>query len=106
MTTNRDNVQIEIIIAGEPIRLTVPFSRQDSVRKCEKDINALYSDWRAKFPRKTQSELMAMIAYQYASFFQELSERYAALTASLQLTTESLDDLLSSKSSRRDDVIL
>ena len=43
MTTNRD-IQIEIIIAGEPIKLTVPYSRQESARKCESDINALYSE--------------------------------------------------------------
>lgn len=93
MTTNRD-IQIEIIIAGEPIKLTVPYSQQESARKCESDINALYSEWRAKFPRKTHSELMAMIAYQYASFFQGLSERYAALTSLLRDTSESLDEIL------------
>lgn len=94
MTKNKENVKIEIIIAGEPIILTVPYSRQQSVRKCEKDLNALYSEWRAKFPRKTNSELMAMIAYQYASFFQELSERHEALTDSLRQTSSRLDEML------------
>lgn len=94
MTTNRENVKIEIIIAGEPIKLTVPFSRQESVRKCESEINALYSEWRARFPRKTPTELMAMIAYQYASFYRELTDRYQTLTESMRLTSESLDDIL------------
>ncbi|MDE5653192.1 MAG: cell division protein ZapA, partial [Muribaculaceae bacterium] len=73
------------------------FSKQDAVRKCESDLNALYSDWRAKFPRKTRSELFAMIAYQYASFFHELSERYASLSSTLRSTSESLDELLARK---------
>lgn len=98
MAANRDNVKIEIIIAGERIMLTVPFDEQDKVRKCEQDINTLYSDWRARFPRKTPFELLAMIAYQYASFFQELSVRHENLIDSLRLTSESLDDILQSVS--------
>ncbi|MDE6811714.1 MAG: cell division protein ZapA [Muribaculaceae bacterium] len=98
MATTGDNVKIEIFIAGEPIMLTVPFDRQVKVRDCEREINALYSDWRARFPRKTSLELLAMIAYQYASFFQELTERYDRLTESLRITSESLDDMLNSVS--------
>lgn len=99
MTTNRENVKIEIIIAGESVRLTVPFSKQESVRRCEADINALYSEWRSRFPRKTNTELLAMIAYQYASFFQELSDRYARLTSALRDTSDTLDDILESPAS-------
>lgn len=94
MTTNRDNVKIEIFIAGEAVTLTVPYSRQESVRKCESNLNALYAEWCARFPRKTRSELMAMLAYQYASFFQELSERYADLSNALKITSDSLEELL------------
>ncbi|MDE6558952.1 MAG: hypothetical protein K2K29_03595, partial [Muribaculaceae bacterium] len=31
MATTRDNVTIELIIAGEPIKLLVPFDQQDKV---------------------------------------------------------------------------
>ncbi|MDE5842948.1 MAG: cell division protein ZapA [Muribaculaceae bacterium] len=98
MATTRDNVTIEIIIAGEPIKLLVPFDQQDKVRECERQVNALYSDWRARFPRKTPFELLAMIAYQYASYYQEMTERYDRITESLRLTSESLDDILESVS--------
>ena len=94
MAITRDDVKIEIIIAGEPIMLTVPFDRQNSVRQCERELNRLYSDWRAEFPRKNPVELLAMIAYQYASFYQELSERYQRLTDSLKYTSGRLDDIL------------
>ncbi len=94
MTKNRENVIIEIIIAGEPIKLTVPFSRQDNVRSCEREINSLYSEWRSLFPKKTPTELLAMIAYQYASYYRELSERYDSLTESLRFTSGSLDEIL------------
>ncbi len=93
MVTQKDTVKIEINIAGEFIMLTVPYDKQDSVRECEKAINDLYSQWRRMFPRKTPSELIAMIAYQYASFFLELSGRYDALTAELHSISDDLDRL-------------
>lgn len=74
--TERDTVRMEISIAGELLQLTVPFESQDTVRKTERDIDALYNDWRLRFPRKTPKELLAMIAYQYASFYEELRARY------------------------------
>lgn len=95
MATTQDNVKIEINIAGEPIKLTVPFDRQDSVRDCEKAVNSLYSEWRHKFPRKSHSELIAMIAYQYAYFFLELSALHDARTAGLHNISDRLDALLS-----------
>lgn len=92
--TTESNVKIEINIAGEPIRLAVPFEKQESVRECEAAVNALFSEWRRKFPKKSNSELMAMIAYQYASFYRELSARYDALTAGISETSARLDSLL------------
>ena len=40
--------------------------------KCEKEIQELYSIWRERFPRKSDHELLAMIAYQYASYYRDL----------------------------------
>lgn len=85
--TERDTVRMEISIAGEPLQLTVPFESQETVRKTERDIDALYNDWRLRFPRKTPKELLAMIAYQYASFYEELRARYdraADMAASIE----------------------
>lgn len=82
--TERDNVKMEISIAGEQIMLTVPFSMQDNVRKTEGDVNSLYNDWRIRFPRKNPKELLAMIAYQYASFYNELSDRYDRLSTEIR----------------------
>lgn len=94
MTTDKEKVKIEINIAGEPLVLSVPYSKQGSVRKCERDINALYSDWRIRFPRKTPSELLAMLAYQYASFYLELNDRMQALTQSLEAASSRLSDII------------
>lgn len=94
MATNKDTVKIEINIAGEFLRLSVPFEDQDRVRRCEKAINDLYLQWRVKFPRKTTSELVAMLAYQYASFYLELSDRYEALSDRIAEISDNLDSAL------------
>lgn len=90
--TSDKNVKIEINIAGEFIRLAVPFDKQDDVRKCEAAINALYSEWRNKFPRKTPMEIMAMIAYQYASFFNDLEQKYHLLCKELNDFSDSIGE--------------
>lgn len=67
-----EKIKMEINIAGEHIKLSVPFNRQDLVRDTEKGVAELYDSWRLRFPRKSESELLAMIAYQYASYYYEL----------------------------------
>ena len=70
-----DNVQITINIAGQRIPLTVAFDQQSLVRETERNVSDLYEKWRVKFPRKSMQEHLAMIAYQYASFYLSLSRR-------------------------------
>lgn len=73
---NSDEVKMEVNIAGERILLTVPFSRQEAVRKTEGELSLLYKTWGAKFPKKSPKELLAMIAYKFASsYFDLLEER-------------------------------
>lgn len=95
MTTDKDNVKIEINIAGELIILSVPFDEQVNVRKSERSINALYKEWRRQFPKKSHSELMAMICYRFASYFRNLSDQYEELSRQLDETSSMLDSLLS-----------
>ena len=67
-------------IGEQRISLTVPFAKQDFVRDVESEVNSLYKKWRLAFPAKTNREILAMVAYQYASFYGELKERYNAAT--------------------------
>lgn len=92
--TESDNVKMEISIAGELLQLTVPFSRQEAVRNTEKAVNDLYSEWRKKFPRKSEKELMVMIAYQYASYYDDLRKRYDNAAYTARRADEALDKML------------
>ena len=85
---------MKINIAGEELLLTVPFSSQDIVRQTEQAIGDLYKGWRIEFPKKSTTELLAMIAYQYASYYLDLRQRYDNAIAAAQDTELLLDTLL------------
>ena len=41
----------------------------------------LYSKWRKEFHSKTDREILAMVAYRFASFYCELKDQYAKAAA-------------------------
>lgn len=71
-----DNIKMYLNIGGQRISLNVPFDRQDFVRDVELDVDGLYRKWRLAFPAKPDREILAMVAYQYASFYAEQKDRY------------------------------
>ncbi len=72
-----EKIKMYLNIGGSQIAVTVPFSQQDTVRDVEKQVNDLYTSWRHQFSKKTDREIMAMVAYQFASHYHELRGRYA-----------------------------
>lgn len=70
-----DKIKMEVNIAGEHIPLAVRFSQQDAVRKTEAELRLLHREWSEKMPGKSPKELLAMMAYRYASRYYELLEK-------------------------------
>lgn len=66
---------MEVNIAGEHIPLTVKFSQQEAVRKTEAELRQLHREWSEKMPGKSPKELLAMMAYRYASRYYELLDK-------------------------------
>ena len=64
-----DKIKMRIKIAGLSIPLTVAFKEQDHVRETEQRVAELFDNWRRMFPSKTTEELLAMMTYQYASYY-------------------------------------
>lgn len=89
-----EKVKMNIHIGGETFSLTVDFDRQDAVRNAEKSTDDLYKSWRARWPARTDKEIMAMVAYQYASFYQELLDRVEAASQLALETEATLGDIL------------
>lgn len=90
---------MELKIAGERIFITVPFSDQDFVRDTEKSVEAHYSQWRHDFPKKNSREILAMMTYQYASFYFELLNRVNSAKDLLRLANSSVDSIIAGEQS-------
>ena len=91
---NRRKIQINIKVAGEVIPLQVNLDEQENVREAEKTIGRLYDDWRRKFPNKNQTTLLAMMAYQYASYYLAMQKRYDNVMADMKQLDELLHDAI------------
>lgn len=92
--TESDKVKMTINIGGEYLKLTVPFKSQNRVRDAEASVKKLYDNWRKKFPNSSSQELLAMMAYQFAYFYQELMEMHGNATESLDYSLKKLESLI------------
>lgn len=70
-----DKVKMTINIGGEHIELSVAFNRQDAVRKAEKAAADLFDLWRSRWAKRSDKEILAMVAYQFALYYEELVAR-------------------------------
>lgn len=82
-------INMYLNIGDQRISLSVPFERQDFVRNVEAKVDELYRKWRKTFTSKTDNEIMAMVAYQFASHYSELKGRYEK---ALDVATECLEN--------------
>ncbi|MEZ3551057.1 MAG: cell division protein ZapA [Muribaculaceae bacterium] len=95
-----DKVEMTIHIGGEHIRLSVAFDRQNAVRDAEKAAHDLYQDWRAKFPNRSDKEVLAMVAYQFASYYTGLLERFEKASATAADIDAKLSKIISTEKGR------
>ncbi len=93
MMKDPEKINMEINIGGERITLDVPFQKQNLSRDIESEINNLYSKWRSSFPKKTDKQLLAMLVYQYASYYKELTLRYQEAHKKALECLESIQDI-------------
>lgn len=67
-----EKVNMVINIGTQPVKLEIPFERQEFVRDVEDEIRVLFSKWRRSYPTRDERELLAMMVYQYASYYSDL----------------------------------
>lgn len=89
-----DKIKMRIKIAGMNIPLTVGFSEQDHVRETERRVAELFDNWKRMFPAKTDQELLAMMTYQYASYYLALSESREQIAEQLTEFEKKVNDLV------------
>lgn len=88
---DREKVKMYINIAGERIRLTVDYDEQEAVREAESQVVRLFDEWRQMFPKKTVTELLAMIAYQFAMYYMALRHRQEDVATALRDFEKNID---------------
>lgn len=91
---NSEKVKIEISVGATKVPLSVELDSVRKVRGLESELNNLFDTWRKDFPDKSEKELLAMIAYQYASYYAELTERYKDAYAEAEKCDEMLSGIV------------
>lgn len=89
-----EKIKMRVNVAGESISLAVPFDEQDFVRDTERRITELFDNWRERFPSKSVRELLAMMTYQYASYYHAVSRRHTETLKALSDCNDRLDAAL------------
>lgn len=75
-----DKVKMILNIGGEHLSLTVDFNRQDAVRDAEKIAADKFREFRLQYPKRSDREILAMVAYQIAYYYQDLFNRHKEAT--------------------------
>lgn len=70
--TGSDKVEMTINIGGEILKLFADFNRQDDVRDAESAVRQYFNKMRKSWPEMSDTKILAMAAYQFAYWRQEL----------------------------------
>lgn len=89
-----EKIKMRIKIAGMSMPLTVGFDEQDHVRETEQRVGELFDNWRRMFPSKSTEELLAMMTYQYASYYLALAKSREEIADSLLAFEQKVDDII------------
>lgn len=89
-----DKVTMTINIGSEHLQLSVAFNQQNVVRDAEKAAADLFKSWRSRWPSRSDNEILAMIAYQFAFYYKELAARFDQAAQLAADASQKLDDIL------------
>ena len=87
-----EDIRMPLHIGAERLYVTVPYDRQEFARDVEREIDGLYTKWRREFTAKSDQEILAMVLYQYASFYRELRARFSEASSVAEECLSMLED--------------
>ena len=64
------------------------------MRETERRVAELFDNWRRMFPSKSEQELLAMMTYQYASYYLALSANREEISDTLLDFERKVDDII------------
>lgn len=74
MKKGDDNIELTLNICGELFKLNVPFDQQSDARLAERDVKLLCDSYSKKWPTKSERNILAMAAFQFARWYRQLLE--------------------------------
>lgn len=92
-----EKVKMTLHIGGEYLQIAVPFNRQDAVRDAEKAVAELFDAWKLKWPKHSDTRILAMVAYQFSLHYQDLLALHEKAAELAESCDEKLGALLSPK---------
>ncbi len=102
MNSKETKIQIDVKIGEERISMAVPFSQQDNVRRIESELNLFIKEIRELQPNRWPSTYLAMAAYEFASKYILLKERYEKESDEAEDLLMEMSKLLGAKESPED----
>lgn len=88
------DIEMEVNIAGERLRLTVPFPKQSAVRENESSLRALARELMERQPHSSDKQILAKLAYEFARRYNALKTmRFAELGQAEDLLREVKESL-------------
>lgn len=64
-----DKQQLTLKIADEKIVTTIMRKDEFFLKKVEREVNTLWDRWKLMFPARSKTEVLAMMAFQYAKLY-------------------------------------
>lgn len=90
--------QLTLRIAEEKIVTVILRKDEQSLKKVEKEINALWEKWNLLHPGRTKTELLAMMVFQYAKMYHDVADksrkREAELSGFIKEYEGKMDEIL------------
>lgn len=91
----KDKLNITIRIAElPPFALQINRSEEEVIRNAEYNVNKLWRAWRQRFADKSSTEVLGMVAFQFAKLFTVLNRQADETAAVLDSFERQLDALL------------
>lgn len=87
-----DNVGMTINIGGEPIKLEVRFDDQMEVREAEREVKLYIEKLRKTWSDASDRKLLAMAAFQFATWYQKLLKIQQAAIDMANLKTKQIEE--------------
>lgn len=78
----------------KPVAMTIRPAEEETIRKAERAVNELWKAWCARFTERKPSEVMALVAFQFARALYAAEHQQALQAALLDRFEAELDRLL------------